>query len=241
VIRASDGESAHGNLLVDAHGGPQSYALLDHAAHPYWPVLCARGWTVLALNPVGSSSYGEEFARRLLGEWGRGDLKQVLAAVDQLQRDGIAKGKVAITGKSYGGYLSAWAIGQTRRFAAAVVSAPVVNLESHMGCSDSGYYVSPYAMDATPEEQRKRYHDLSPVEHLENVTTPTLILQGQSDERCPAGQSEELFSALMRNCDVATELVLYPGANHQLASHGKPSMRKDYHQRLVEWLQRWCA
>ena len=227
-------------LLVDAHGGPQSYALLDHAAHAYWPVLAARGWSILALNPVGSSSYGKCFADRLLGNWGRGDLKQYIAAVQSLQQQGKADTRVAITGKSYGGYLAAWAIGQTEMFKAAVVSAPVSNLESHMGTSDSGYYVSPYSLGADPEDVRRRYHELSPIEHLDNAKTPTLILQGEDDQRCPLGQSEELFSTLMRVSRCEPVLVIYPGADHQLASSGKPSLREDYHSRIVDWLVRWC-
>jgi dipeptidyl aminopeptidase/acylaminoacyl peptidase len=124
--------------LVDVHDGPASYSYLKYLWHRHWHVLISRGWAVLTLNTVGSASFGREFSDRLRGRWGELDLNQCLAAVQLLQREGIADERVAITGKSYGGYLSAWAIGHTSIFRAAVICAPVSNLETHYGTSDSG-------------------------------------------------------------------------------------------------------
>jgi dipeptidyl aminopeptidase/acylaminoacyl peptidase len=228
-------------LVVDVHGGPQSYVDFEYPRHVYWPVLWSRGWAVLALNTVGSSSYGPQFARRLRRRWGELDLGQHLAAIDQLQKEGIADERLAITGKSYGGYLSAWAISKTHRFKAAVVSAPVTNIDSHFGTSDSGYYVTPYAMAGEPQLDRETSRRLSPMETVHQATTPTLILQGKDDERCPICQSEELFATLMRAGETPVEMVLYPGANHHLAERGRPSYRLDYFNRLVDWLERWTV
>ena len=234
---------AHGKppypLLVDIHGGPQSAVLADFAMHTAWYPLLSRGWAVLAPNPVGSSGYGAAFAERICGNWGEADFPQVEAILDTLQRERIADDRLAITGKSYGGYLSAWAIGQTRRFKAAIVSAPVTNILSHAGTSDTGYYVSPYAMGGEIEEVSDRAHALSPILHDLRTDTPTLILQGADDRRCPIGQSEELFARLIRSTDVPAEFVVYPGGSHGLAESGKPSHRVDYHQRLCDWAVRW--
>jgi dipeptidyl aminopeptidase/acylaminoacyl peptidase len=226
-------------LLVDVHGGPHSYVEFGYPYHPYWYMLVSRGWAVLSLNPVGSASYGKEFSDRLRGAWGEADLPEQLAAVDGLVAEGIADGKrVAIAGKSYGGYMAAWAIGKTRRFCAAVCSAPVTNLESHFGTSDSGYYVDPFDLGGEVFETRERYQRLSPIHSAAAARTPTLILQGEDDQRCPIGQAEELFTALMRAGQTVVEFVRYPGGTHRLAETGRPSHRVDYNQRIVEFLER---
>ena len=228
-------------LLVDMHGGPASVALIDFPNHVYWYELCARGWAILAPNAVGSGSYGPEFARRLVGHWGELDLPQHLAIVDCLQKEGIADLRVACTGKSYGGFLSAWAIGQSSRFTSAVVCAPVANIESHAGTSDTGYYVTPFAMGEELSEGDERYHALSPIRYCHGSHTPTLILQGERDERCPKGQSEELFASLVRCARAPARMVMYPMATHDLSASGKPSQRLDYHRRLAAWVQQWTA
>lgn len=226
-------------LLVDAHGGPQSGVLADFAMHVYWYVLVSRGWAVLAPNAVGSSGYGAAFARRICGHWGELDFPQYDAIVDTLQREGVADDRLTITGKSYGGYLAAWAIGHTTRYRAAIASAPVSNILSHAGTSDTGYYVAPYTMSGEMPAMAERAYVLSPVAHCTNATTPTLILQGKDDGRCPLGQAEELFANLVRCTDTPVELVVYPGGTHGLAESGKPSHRVDYHQRLCDWAERW--
>jgi dipeptidyl aminopeptidase/acylaminoacyl peptidase len=235
-----EGRSGPVPLLVDVHGGPASYVPLEFTSHAYWQMLVSRGWAVLALNPVGSSSYGREFCDRLLAHWGERDLPQQLAAVKALQDEGIADQRLAIAGASYGGYLSAWAIGTCRHFRAAVVCAPVGNLEAHFGTSDSGYYADPYSMDGKPEANRELMARLSPMIHIEQACTPTLFLQGKDDQRCPIGQSEEMFVKLKRSAiDVPTEMVLYPGGSHHVFGKGRPSHRLDIARRIVAWLSRW--
>ncbi|MBM0105931.1 S9 family peptidase [Steroidobacter sp. S1-65] len=226
-------------LLVDVHGGPASYALLSYMWHPHWSVLCSRGWAVLALNPVGSSSYGREFASRLRGHWGTRDLDQQIAAAKVLQEEGVCDARVAISGKSYGGYMAAWAIGHTDLFRAAIVIAPVTNLETHYSTSDSGYYADPYSMYGEPFIEREKTRRLSPMQHVEHARTPTLILQGKDDERCPRGQAEDLFVTLLRSGETPAEMVLYPGGTHHFFEEGRPSHRIDAVVRLVGWLDKW--
>lgn len=222
--------------LVDFHGGPQSVTLLDFASHPYWYALAARGYAIVAPNTVGSGGYGGEFARRLIGHWGEYDLPQVEAILRHLRDAGVVGRKVGCYGKSYGGYLSAWAAAMSDTFDAAVVSAPVANLQSHGGTSDSGYYVTPYSVGAELHESSEVYARLSPVEHAAKLTTPTLLLNGQDDQRCPLGQCEELLAHLIRAGNARCMMVVYPGGSHSLSGSGKPSHRVDYHDRVVNWI-----
>jgi dipeptidyl aminopeptidase/acylaminoacyl peptidase len=225
-------------LLDDAHGGPASYALLDYETNVYWQALCSRGWAILLLNAVGSSSFGREFCERLSGHWGEYDLPQHLAAIEQLRGEGICDERVAIAGKSYGGHFTSWAIGHTETYRAAVVMAPVGNIETHYGTSDGGYYADPLYVDAAPRFDRQRARELSPLQYVERAVTPTLFMQGKDDERCPKCQSEELFVSLYRAGNTPAELVLYPGEDHHFLGAGKPSNRADAARRITEWLTR---
>jgi dipeptidyl aminopeptidase/acylaminoacyl peptidase len=238
--RSSGADKGPGPLLNDIHGGPAAYALMDFDTNVFWQVLCASGWSVLALNAVGSASYGHEFCRRLSGHWGEYDLPQHLAAIAQLQAEGVCDDRVAMSGKSYGGYLSAWGTGHTDVFRAAVVMAPVGNIETHYGTSDGGYYADPYYLATQPRFDRERARALSPLQHIEKSRTPTLFLQGKEDERCPKCQSEELFVSLLRAGDTPAELVLYPGETHSFLGAGAPSCRRDAAARIVEWINRFC-
>ena len=149
--------------------------------------------------------------------------------------------QVAIAGKSYGGYLAAWAVGHTDTFRAAVVMAPVGNIEPHYGTSDGGYYADPRYVGTAPEFDRRRARELSPLQHIEKSRTPVLFLQGKEDERCPKCQSEEMFVSLLRACDTPTELVLYPGQDHHFLGDGAPSARDDAARRIMDWARRWCG
>jgi dipeptidyl aminopeptidase/acylaminoacyl peptidase len=237
LLRRADAQGA-GPLLNDVHGGPASYALLDFDTNVFWQALCSKGWSVLALNTVGSSSYGRAFCDRLAGHWGEHDLPQHLAAVASLQKEGVCDHRIAISGKSYGGFLSAWAIGHTGQFGAAVVMAPVSNIETHYGTSDGGYYADPLYLGTSPRLDRELARRLSPLQYVEQSRTPTLFMQGKEDERCPRNQSEEMFVSLMRAGDTPTELVLYPGEDHTFLGEGKPSCRADAANRIVDWITR---
>jgi dienelactone hydrolase len=168
------------------------------------------------------------------------ELSQVAgsAALAQLEARGVCDGRIAISGKSYRGYLSGFATGNSDRFSAAVVMAPVGNIETHYGTSDGGYYADPFYMASKPGFDRQLAAKLSPLQHIEKSATPTLFLQGKDDERCPKCQSEELFVSLARAGDTPAELVLYPGETHGFIGAGAPSCREDAAERIVDWLTR---
>jgi dipeptidyl aminopeptidase/acylaminoacyl peptidase len=227
-------------LLLDIHGGPASFTgSLFSLTYFYRYVLAARGWVVLALNPTGSGSYGRDFAHAIRGRWGEHDLVELLAAIDTLVGAGIADpDRLAVTGYSYGGFMTSWTVGHTDRFKAAVVGAPVVNQESFFGTSDIGMWFAPWEMGGGITPERETFRRLSPINYVDRVTTPTLVLHGEADERCPIGQGEELFAGLVASGKVPTEFVRYPGGSHMFIAQGRPSHRVDYNRRVVDWVTR---
>lgn len=223
-------------LLLDVHGGPHNaHGPAFPATYLYRLLLSARGWNILYINSRGSDGYGQDFFGALTGGWGENDLGDFMSAVDALVDEGSADpDRLAVTGYSYGGFMTNWIITQTDRFAAAVSGGCIANLMSQYGASDFGAFLS-WEIGGDAYETRQRYLDLSPISHVERVTTPVLILHGASDDRCPVGEAEQWFTALRRQRKTV-EMVLYPGASHLFILQGHPSHRLDYSRRLVDWV-----
>ncbi|MFD0887934.1 S9 family peptidase, partial [Streptosporangium algeriense] len=220
-----------GPLLLDVHGGPHNtWAPVFDGVHLYHQMLAAKGWTVLTLNPRGSDGYGEAFYTAVVGAWGVTD--DFLSPIDELVAEGVADpDRLGLTGYSYGGYISCWLPTRTDRFKAAIPGGCVSDLSSMAGTSDLGYLLKVHECggDVT---------DHSPMENVGKVTTPTLLLHGENDDRCPVGQAEQWFAAL-RERGVPVRLVRYPGGSHLFILNGRPSHRTDYNERIVAWLEQW--
>ncbi|MFF1923904.1 serine hydrolase [Streptomyces sp. NPDC058221] len=246
----SDGTTVHGwllrdpasegpaPLLLDIHGGPHN--AWNGAAdpfHPYHQVLAARGWSVLLLNPRGSDGYGAAFFTAAHGAWGEADAQDLLEPLDTLVAERIADPRrLAVAGYSYGGFMTCYLTGRDNRFAAAVAGGVVSDLTSMCGTSDQAHALATAELGAPPWQDRERYAELSPYSRVEQVRTPTLVVHGQADERCPAGQAEQWFTAL-RERGVPTRLVLYPGGSHLFLLEGPPSHRADLTRRIVDWVE----
>ena len=228
-------------LLLDIHGGPHSFVgNAFSTTYFYRYLLAARGWAVLMLNPAGSGSYGRTFAHSIRGRWGEYDMPEYIAVVETLIAEGVADSeRLAVAGASYGGYMSAWIIGHTDRFKAAAIDAPVSNLESFYGTSDIGMWFGLWQMKGALINQRETYRRLSPINYVEHVTTPTLILHGENDDRCPIGQGEELFVGLVAAGRAPVEFVRYPEGYHGFIVSGRPSHRIDFHRRVSAWIERY--
>ncbi|GHG37207.1 MULTISPECIES: serine hydrolase [Amycolatopsis] len=224
-------------LLLDIHGGPHNaWNGTADATHLDHQELVARGWAVLLLNPRGSDGYGEAFYTAALGAWGVADARDFLEPLDTLVAEGVADARrLAVAGYSYGGFMTCYLTSRDDRFAAAVAGGVVSDVVSMAGTSDSGHYLGVAELGAIPSENRGHYAALSPLSQVEKVRTPTLVVQGAADERCPAGQAEQWFTAL-REQGVPTRLVLYPGASHLFILDGKPSHRQDFNRRIVDWV-----
>ncbi len=221
-------------LVVLVHGGPTaswSYAFTNHQ-HPQ--LLVDAGYAVLMPNPRGSAGRGQEFARMNLGDLGGEDLQDILAGVDALVAEGIIDGeKVGITGGSYGGFMSAWAITQTDRFAAAIPMSCSSNWLSFHNTTNIGRFDELF-LDADPYDATGSYFTRSPIVHARNVRTPTLIIHGALDLCTPVGQAQELYQALAE-ARVEVELVIYPREGHGTQEWDH---QVDLRDRVVGWFDR---
>lgn len=237
VIR-DESLDAPGPLLLDIHGGPNSqWSPLAVDVHWYRQVLAAQGWTVLLLNPKGSDGYGEEFMLANSRAWGWGDQESFLGPVRTLVDEGIADpARLAVVGYSYGGYSVAWLTGHTEMFASAVAGGMVADLVS-MSASDISHPELNQMSGTTPWDDWEATVAQSPFVSVSQVRTPTLILQGIAEQRCPVTQAEQWFTAL-RVRQVPVEMVLYPGESHLMIVNGLPSHREDYQSRIVDWVTR---
>nr|WP_246400476.1 serine hydrolase [Jiangella mangrovi] len=233
---ASDDGRSPAPLLLDIHGGPHNaWSPVPDGGHSYHQLLVRQGWSVLLLNPRASDGYGEVFFAAAVGQWGLADERDFLEPLDQLVAEGVADpDRLAVTGYSYGGYMTCWLTGRTDRFAAAIPGGILSDITSFAGTSDAGHYLAVHET-AVPFSDPESAAAQSPYTHVENVTTPTLILHGLNDDRCPPGQAEQWFAAL-RARGVPARLVLYPGASHLFILAGRPSHRLDYARRIVDWV-----
>ncbi|WP_051266328.1 S9 family peptidase [Nakamurella lactea] len=250
----SDGTRVHGwilrdpaasgpqPLLLDIHGGPHNaWNGTADPVHLYHQVLVDRGWTILVVNPRGSDGYGEAFYTATFGAWGRADAQDFLEPLDQLVAEGIADpDRLAVTGYSYGGFMTCYLTAHDERFAAAVTGGPVVDLVSDAGTCDEGLYLSQAEIGGSWWSDPEPFRRLSPLSAVAQVGTPTLILQGNDDARCPRGQAQQWFTAL-RERRVPARLVLYPGASHGFVFQGRASHRVDYNERVIDWVERFAA
>jgi len=220
-------------VVLDVHGGPHGFH--GFAFNHMQQALASRGFLVVFSNPRGSGSYGREFARMVLCDWGGEDYLDLMAVLDAvLERPFADRDRTGIWGYSYGGYMTAWAIGQTHRFKAAVCGAPCFDLESMYGTSDISHAWGRLQWGGKPHEASEAFAAHSPSTFAHRATTPTLIVQGEADERCPIGQGEQMFVALSQaGCEV--EFARYPGGAHAMLRVGPPSHRADFLQRLVGW------
>jgi dipeptidyl aminopeptidase/acylaminoacyl peptidase/CubicO group peptidase (beta-lactamase class C family) len=239
LIRDEAKQSGPAPLLLDVHGGPHNaWTGVAETMHPYHQMLAAKGWSILILNSRGSDGYGEEFMRGVQNAWGQADHIDFMEPIDDLIARGIADpDRLAVTGYSYGGFATCDLTSKSNRFQAAVAGGLVCDLQHLTGASDLGVFLARTELDISVQEGVAAAAELSPITRVASVTTPTLVLHGAADYRCPVNQAEQWFAALRLN-GVPTQLVLYPGQSHAFILEGALSHRIDYSTRLVDWLER---
>jgi len=227
-------------LALNIHGGP---AVMWGPAYPTmwleWQHHAANGYVVFFCNPRGSTGYGETFTLANQGNWGNGPMSDILAGVDLMIARGLADpARLAITGGSYGGYMTAWIVGHDHRFAAAVTQRGVYHLTSFHGTTDIPILVRS-GLEAEPWEDPAALWTHSPLAYADRITTPLLILHSDNDFRVPIAEAEQLFITLKR-LGKTVQFVRYPREGHELSRSGEPRHIIDRLRRIVGWWDRYC-
>ena len=230
------------SMVVMVHGGPSSVVT------PEWPAgfgmsraiiaaLSSRGFYVLLPNPRGSYGQGEDFTRANVKDFGGGDLRDILAGVDAaIAKYPIDPERLGLTGWSYGGYMTMWAVTQTNRFHAAVAGAGIANWQSYYGENLIDQWMIPF-FGASVYDDPAVYAKSSPISFIKNVKTPTLVVVGEHDAECPSPQSYEFWHAL-RTLDVPTKLIVYPGEGHMFVRPENQSGRLD---QTLSWFDQYLT
>jgi len=221
--------------LLNVHGGP--HAQYGHNFFDEFQVYAGAGYAVVYTNPRGSQGYGEAFAQAVVGDWGGGDYADVMAALDEAlaRLPFIDPERLGVLGGSYGGFLTSWTVGHTKRFKAAC-SERAVNCQYTMfGTSDIGHSFNVVELGGPlPWEDMARYIERSPLTYAKDIVTPLLIVHSEDDLRCPIEQGEQLFVAL-KKLRREVRFVRFPGENHEMSRSGKPRHRLERFRHILDW------
>lgn len=222
-------------LILEIHGGP--FAAYGPHFSAEVQLYAAAGYVVLYCNPRGSTSYGYDFANEIHHNYPGQDYDDLMSGVDAVIAKGfIDEDQLFVTGGSGGGVLSAWIVGKTDRFAAAVVAKPVINWISTTLTTDIATLMPEYWFASYPWEDPQSYWARSPLSLVGDVTTPTALLTGEQDHRTPITESEQFYQALkLRKVD--TVMIRVPEASHGIAS--RPSHLIAKVDNILAWFERY--
>jgi dipeptidyl aminopeptidase/acylaminoacyl peptidase len=222
--------------ILILHGGP--HGAWKDEYHYRWSaaLFAAKGWIALLPNFHGSTGYGQAFAEAIVGAHGDKPFQDVMRGVDTMVAKGfVDERRLVAAGGSYGGYLAAWLLGKTDRFAAIVNHAGVYDLMSQFA-SDSTYGRS-NNYGATPWEDAARIDRWSPSRFASGFKTPTLVLHGERDYRVPYTQGLNLHGVLTAK-GVPSRLVVFPNENHWIL---KPQAARIWWSEVFGWMDRWAG
>ncbi|MGH8019703.1 MAG: prolyl oligopeptidase family serine peptidase [Opitutaceae bacterium] len=222
-------------LILEIHGGPHTAYGPEFSAEIQR--YAADGYIVLYANPRGSTSYGEEFANLIHHNYPGEDYDDLISGVDAvIARGHVDPEQLFVTGGSGGGVLTAWIVGKTNRFRAAAVVKPVINMTSFAFTTDYTPYFIKYWFGKFPWEDIENYWRRSPLSLAGNVTTPTLVMVGESDHRTPPGEAEQFYQALKLQ-KIETALVRVPESPHHIAA--RPSNLVAKVDNILAWFARY--
>ena len=222
-------------LLLEIHGGPISNYGDRFSAEVQ--LYATAGYVVVYSNPRGSTSYGEEFGNLLYHDYPGNDYDDLMSAVDAvIERGYVDEDRLYVTGGSAGGIMTAWIVGKTHRFRAAVVTKPVVNWISKTLVADNYDGYMHYRYEGTPWENPDGYWEYSPLSLVGNIETPTMVMVGTADLRTPLSESKQLYHALKLR-RIPTALVTIPGAYHNISNRPSQLIAKVRH--TIAWFKRY--
>jgi dipeptidyl aminopeptidase/acylaminoacyl peptidase len=224
-------------LVLFVHGGPQASS--KETFNPTVQYMAAQGWVVFEPNYRGSDNLGNKFIASIYRDAGEGPGRDVMAGVAMLEKRGfVDSSRMAVSGWSYGGYMTTWLLGHYNVWKAAVAGASVTDWINMYAISDGNVTIadqvggSPYTGDNITS-----YRNQSPISFAENIHAPTLILHDTGDTRVPIANSYELFRVLKDN-GVTTQFFAYPISGH---SPGDPIRARDVRKRWVEWIAKYVG
>jgi dipeptidyl aminopeptidase/acylaminoacyl peptidase len=222
-------------MILEIHGGP--FTAYGPNFTSELQLMASAGYIVLYTNPRGSTSYGEEFGNLIHHAYPGNDYDDLMSGVDALiQQGNVDSDNLFVTGGSGGGVLTAWIVGKTNRFRAAVVAKPVINWASFALTSDATNFFHKYWFGVFPWEEPERYWRRSPLSLVGNVKTPTMLLTGEADYRTPIGESEQFYQALkLRRVD--TVMVRIPEASHGMVA--RPSNLIAKVDNIIAWFEKY--
>ena len=228
-------------LALNIHGGPHAtWGYATKTMWHEWQFHAARGYAVFYCNPHGSGGYGEDFMRKLHAAWGPVAMDDIMAGVDSFLELGIADAsRMAITGGSYGGYMTAWIITHTDRFIAAVSQRGVYNITSFYGTSDIPLLMS-NEFDAVPWQNHDVFWDNSPLKYAADIKTPLLLIHSENDFSVPIEQGEQLFAWVRRATDTPIKMLRYPRDGHELSRSGEPDHRISRLTEMINWFDEYA-
>jgi dipeptidyl aminopeptidase/acylaminoacyl peptidase len=247
TFEASDGETIEGWLLkpygwkrgkrysaiFDIHGGPRSkYGYAPMFEHQ---IYAAEGYAVVYANIRGSDGYDQEFAD-IRFRYGTRDYHDFMETVDHAlgAYDWIDETRIAVTGLSYGGFMTNWVIGHTGRFRCALSQNSICNWVSFFGTTDIGFHFGPDQIGGDPWSNPAAYAEKSPLTYAKNVKTPTMFIHSMNDNRCWIDQSIQMYTALKFQ-GVETKLILYTEGSHSFRNLARPAIRKRRLHDMVDW------
>ncbi len=218
-------------MILEIHGGP--FAMYGTTFSYEIQQYAAAGYVVLYTNPRGSTGYGQDFGNSIHHDYPNHDYADLMSGVDALIEKGyVDTENLFVTGGSGGGLLTAWIVGKTDRFKAAVVAKPVINWSTHVLYADNPAFFTKYWFPGNPWEEQENYAKRSPITFVGNVTTPTMLLGGEADYRTPIAESEQFYAALKLQ-GVETAMVRIPNASHGLVD--RPSMLMSKSASILSW------
>ena len=222
-------------LAVEVHGGPHAMWTTAGTMWHEFQTLAARGYVVFWSNPRGSTGYGTDYMQAIERDWGEVTLTDVMAGVDLVtERDYVDADDVHLTGGSFGGFMTSWAVGQSEFFTSAVSQRGVYDLTSFYGSTDGAYSLVEGDFDTTPWEEPEFLWEQSPAGHAHKVETPTLVIHSDDDYRTPACTAE-LWYRMVRKQGTDTRFVRYPREGHELSRSGEPGHIVDRIERIARW------
>jgi dipeptidyl aminopeptidase/acylaminoacyl peptidase len=230
-------EHSNGKLpmVTDVHGGPAAAWVPAFSGPGLTSSLLERGYALFRPNPRGSYGQGERFTLANVRDFGHGDLRDILAGIDAAAKVApIDTARLGLTGGSYGGFMTMWAVTQTDRFKAAVADAGISNWLSYYGENGIDSWMMPY-FGASAYADPAAYAQSSAINFIRNVKTPTFEYVGELDIECPAAQTQEFWHAL-KALNVPTSIMIYPGEGHGLRD---PAHSVDAMQRTLAWFDKY--